>query len=165
MGGARRGSPLSMTKSNSALTMSSASSGVFGEFGAYCQDTCSICLEKYNITNPAMTYLCGHAFHLQCAESWRERKGTCPLCWTTLHEAELYTGEPSPEKVTEVLLPPPPASRPTDCSRSQSSSSLHSFDQDDGDSDHEGLRHPSPESMLIEHFRRLVSRCCPRIRL
>ena len=68
------------------------SSASFDEFGAYLQDQCSICLEKYCRNNPAMLYQCGHAFHLQCAECWKERQATCPLCWQPLVEAELYTG-------------------------------------------------------------------------
>ena len=72
--------------------VSSSSGSAFGEFGIYNQVTCSICLEKYTTMNPAMTYQCGHAYHLQCAESWRQRNGTCPMCWEPLDEAALYTG-------------------------------------------------------------------------
>eukprot|EP01060_Flectonema_neradi_P000241 TRINITY_DN10170_c0_g1_i1.p1 TRINITY_DN10170_c0_g1~~TRINITY_DN10170_c0_g1_i1.p1 ORF type:complete len:185 (+),score=16.87 TRINITY_DN10170_c0_g1_i1:67-621(+) len=74
--------------------VSSSSGSAFGEFGVYNQVTCSICLEKYTSLNPAMTYQCGHAYHLQCAESWRQRNGTCPMCWEPLDEAALYTGTP-----------------------------------------------------------------------
>jgi hypothetical protein len=58
---------------------------------SYRDDTCSICLERYDSrSNPAMMYLCGHAFHLQCAETWRQRSSACPLCWSTLIEVGLY---------------------------------------------------------------------------
>eukprot|EP01061_Rhynchopus_euleeides_P038302 TRINITY_DN65779_c0_g1_i1.p2 TRINITY_DN65779_c0_g1~~TRINITY_DN65779_c0_g1_i1.p2 ORF type:complete len:203 (+),score=33.73 TRINITY_DN65779_c0_g1_i1:621-1229(+) len=89
------------------------SSGSFSEFGVYKQDTCSICLEKYGRENPAMMYTCGHAFHLQCAESWRQRRVTCPMCWEVLEEAQLYTGSckvqesfpASPVEFTSPLSP------------------------------------------------------------
>ncbi|KAJ9457339.1 E3 ubiquitin-protein ligase RHF1A [Diplonema papillatum] len=84
-----------MKKTASVMTMESSCTSCqssFGEFGAYKQDTCSICLERYTASNPAMLYACGHAFHLQCAETWRQRSDTCPLCWGPLHETELYTG-------------------------------------------------------------------------
>jgi|UniRef100_A0A7S4GHV6 hypothetical protein len=64
--------------------------------GEYRDDTCSICLEQYEgEINPAMLYVCGHAFHLQCAETWRQRSNSCPLCWNSLIEAGVYfeTGE------------------------------------------------------------------------
>jgi hypothetical protein len=59
----------------------------------YKQSTCSICLERYDATtNPAMLYECGHAYHLQCAETWRQKSSFCPLCWRDLIEHGLYTG-------------------------------------------------------------------------
>eukprot|EP00992_Anisonema_acinus_P011047 TRINITY_DN7085_c0_g1_i1.p1 TRINITY_DN7085_c0_g1~~TRINITY_DN7085_c0_g1_i1.p1 ORF type:complete len:148 (+),score=1.63 TRINITY_DN7085_c0_g1_i1:66-509(+) len=56
----------------------------------YRDDMCSVCLEAYDAdNNPATLYLCGHAFHLQCAETWRQRRASCPLCWEPLEELGL----------------------------------------------------------------------------
>jgi hypothetical protein len=60
--------------------------------GEYTEKGCSICLERYeNNTNPAMLYVCGHAFHLQCAETWRLKSRSCPLCWRDLIEKGIST--------------------------------------------------------------------------
>eukprot|EP01062_Namystynia_karyoxenos_P023038 TRINITY_DN18867_c1_g1_i1.p1 TRINITY_DN18867_c1_g1~~TRINITY_DN18867_c1_g1_i1.p1 ORF type:complete len:487 (+),score=43.01 TRINITY_DN18867_c1_g1_i1:84-1544(+) len=85
--------------------------------GLYQQDTCSVCLERYTVANPAMMYACGHCFHFQCAESWAQRSRLCPLCWEPLHEAQLFTGdEPgcSPSKRCRAggLLPGPQGAGP-----------------------------------------------------
>eukprot|EP01059_Diplonema_ambulator_P036320 TRINITY_DN9013_c0_g1_i2.p1 TRINITY_DN9013_c0_g1~~TRINITY_DN9013_c0_g1_i2.p1 ORF type:complete len:190 (+),score=33.07 TRINITY_DN9013_c0_g1_i2:51-572(+) len=161
MGGARNGSPRELQKSSSMATVSSGSgSGAFAEFGVYCQDTCSICLEKYHVTNPAMTYICGHAFHLQCAESWRERQRTCPLCWAPLQEAELYTGEPIPEKEAEVLLPPPqPAPQRDPSTPTHSTASTVSLFEEDEEDTH--VMMPTTKWDLPDPICRLLSRCCP----
>eukprot|EP01006_Ploeotia_vitrea_P048580 TRINITY_DN67252_c11_g6_i1.p2 TRINITY_DN67252_c11_g6~~TRINITY_DN67252_c11_g6_i1.p2 ORF type:complete len:181 (-),score=0.92 TRINITY_DN67252_c11_g6_i1:260-802(-) len=58
--------------------------------GEYREDTCAICLERYNEGNPSMIYECGHAYHLQCAEEWRQRSPRCPVCWRMLTEAGLF---------------------------------------------------------------------------
>eukprot|EP01063_Lacrimia_lanifica_P018797 TRINITY_DN2573_c0_g1_i1.p2 TRINITY_DN2573_c0_g1~~TRINITY_DN2573_c0_g1_i1.p2 ORF type:complete len:201 (+),score=25.41 TRINITY_DN2573_c0_g1_i1:63-665(+) len=107
MGADSVGGAAALTHTSSSTSL--ASSG-FSEFGTYNQDTCCICLEKYCSVNPAMTYACGHAFHLQCAEAWRERGGGCPMCLGPMVEAELYTGGEEPPPTSE---PPPAAVAPT----------------------------------------------------
>lgn len=54
---------------------------VVGEFHQSC---CPICLEKFVKENPAVIYPCSHAFHMQCAFSWRQRSASCPVCFEPL---------------------------------------------------------------------------------
>ncbi|EAN94449.1 hypothetical protein C3747_24g388 [Trypanosoma cruzi] len=48
--------------------------------GEYRLSSCPICLERFTLDNPAIVVLCGHGFHLQCLESWRQRASICPVC-------------------------------------------------------------------------------------
>lgn len=45
-------------------------------------DTCNVCMEKYNRNaNPAMTLVpCGHNFCKPCIEIWRRNNNSCPEC-------------------------------------------------------------------------------------
>lgn len=43
-------------------------------------DCCSICLEDFD---PELKYRempCGHIFHIDCVDSWLEKRTTCPVC-------------------------------------------------------------------------------------
>ncbi|RNF21427.1 uncharacterized protein Tco025E_03477 [Trypanosoma conorhini] len=48
--------------------------------GEYHLSSCPICLERFTLDNPAIVFVCGHGFHLQCLESWRQRASICPVC-------------------------------------------------------------------------------------
>ncbi|KAG8346774.1 hypothetical protein TRVL_02397 [Trypanosoma vivax] len=55
---------------------------VVGEFHL---TSCPICLERFTLDNPAIVVICGHGFHLQCLEDWRQRSPVCPVCSRVLH--------------------------------------------------------------------------------
>jgi hypothetical protein len=43
--------------------------------------TCSICLNKVRPTRANPPIRCGHIFHSDCLEHWKEKgKNTCPVC-------------------------------------------------------------------------------------
>ena len=43
--------------------------------------TCSICLNQVRPTRTNPPIRCGHIFHSDCLESWKEKgKNTCPMC-------------------------------------------------------------------------------------
>ncbi|KAF0974003.1 hypothetical protein FDP41_006986 [Naegleria fowleri] len=48
------------------------------------ESQCPICLELYNEENPEVKCKCGHGFHLQCSEEWRQRSSECPVCFRKL---------------------------------------------------------------------------------
>lgn len=48
--------------------------------GEYQLSSCPICLERFTLDNPAVVVGCGHGFHLQCVEDWRQRSPMCPVC-------------------------------------------------------------------------------------
>ncbi|ORC87846.1 uncharacterized protein TM35_000202550 [Trypanosoma theileri] len=48
--------------------------------GEYRLSSCPICLERFTLENPAIVVICGHGFHLQCLEEWRQRSPLCPVC-------------------------------------------------------------------------------------
>lgn len=52
-------------------------------------DTCTICLDDYDIGDKLRCLPCGHAFHANCIAKWLiERSATCPLCKIDLYEEE-----------------------------------------------------------------------------
>eukprot|EP01004_Peranema_trichophorum_P004590 NODE_3502_length_1339_cov_51.055921_g3060_i0.p1 GENE.NODE_3502_length_1339_cov_51.055921_g3060_i0~~NODE_3502_length_1339_cov_51.055921_g3060_i0.p1 ORF type:complete len:135 (+),score=8.17 NODE_3502_length_1339_cov_51.055921_g3060_i0:55-459(+) len=74
-------------------------------FAEYRDDTCPICLEKYDDTyNPSMLYFCGHGFHLQCAESWRQRSNACPLCWSDMIEVGVVSQQLAALEDTPIAM-------------------------------------------------------------
>ncbi|KAA8527565.1 hypothetical protein F0562_034720 [Nyssa sinensis] len=48
------------------------------------EDACSICLEPFNIDDPATVTNCKHEYHLQCIVEWSQRSKECPICWQLL---------------------------------------------------------------------------------
>jgi len=43
--------------------------------------TCSICLNQVRMTRTNPPLRCGHVFHSECIEQWKEQgKNTCPEC-------------------------------------------------------------------------------------
>ncbi|KEG11927.1 hypothetical protein DQ04_02141050 [Trypanosoma grayi] len=52
--------------------------------GEYHLSSCPICLERFTLDNPAILVVCGHGFHLQCLEEWRQRSAMCPVCMKPL---------------------------------------------------------------------------------
>ncbi|KAG2375300.1 hypothetical protein C9374_009923 [Naegleria lovaniensis] len=48
------------------------------------QKLCPICLELYTEENPEVSCKCGHGFHLQCSEEWKQRSSQCPVCFRKL---------------------------------------------------------------------------------
>lgn len=48
--------------------------------GEYHLSSCPICLERFTLDNPAVLVACGHGFHLQCVEDWKQRSPMCPVC-------------------------------------------------------------------------------------
>ena len=49
-------------------------------------DSCCICSDPYNDSNPRSFVRCGHAFHFPCLLEWQQRRAVCPLCLTPLTE-------------------------------------------------------------------------------
>lgn len=47
-------------------------------------DSCSICLEKYKITDIIKELPCQHFFHKKCLLQWLNKSDFCPLCKTDL---------------------------------------------------------------------------------
>ena len=46
-------------------------------------DQCSICYEKYNVTdliNPKVKLECNHEFHWKCIDEWKRQGWNCPNC-------------------------------------------------------------------------------------
>ncbi|KAH8294433.1 hypothetical protein KR018_000022 [Drosophila ironensis] len=41
---------------------------------------CTICFERYHTTDNIHAGSCGHAFHEDCLDRWREQSRTCPIC-------------------------------------------------------------------------------------
>ncbi|KAH8317346.1 hypothetical protein KR074_004545 [Drosophila pseudoananassae] len=41
---------------------------------------CTICSERYRHTDNIHAGSCGHAFHEECLDRWREQSTTCPIC-------------------------------------------------------------------------------------
>lgn len=75
-----------LTTTNTATTASCGKVDLAVE-----EDVCSICLDPYTDTEPAMEFVCGHSFHFQCSESWLQRSDSCPMCWKKLQ----YKGQES----------------------------------------------------------------------
>ncbi|RNF04348.1 hypothetical protein TraAM80_05243 [Trypanosoma rangeli] len=47
---------------------------------AFEYDTCHICLESFDSNSTCVWLLCGHFFHVSCAQSWlTEHSAVCPL--------------------------------------------------------------------------------------
>ncbi|KAL9645621.1 hypothetical protein ABK040_015837 [Willaertia magna] len=63
---------------------------------------CPICLELYTNENPEIKCKCGHSFHFQCSEEWRQRSHECPVCFNRLlyefEEGQLNKVRNKPEK-------------------------------------------------------------------
>ncbi|XP_016938842.2 E3 ubiquitin-protein ligase RNF149 [Drosophila suzukii] len=41
---------------------------------------CTICSERYRASDNIFAGFCGHAFHEECLDRWREQSKTCPIC-------------------------------------------------------------------------------------
>ncbi|EDW82329.1 uncharacterized protein Dwil_GK25745 [Drosophila willistoni] len=41
---------------------------------------CTICSERYQAEDIILATNCGHAFHEECLQRWREESTTCPIC-------------------------------------------------------------------------------------
>ncbi|XP_016995674.2 E3 ubiquitin-protein ligase RNF128 [Drosophila takahashii] len=41
---------------------------------------CTICSERYRTSDNIHAGSCGHAFHEECLDRWREQSRTCPIC-------------------------------------------------------------------------------------
>ncbi|XP_017112674.1 E3 ubiquitin-protein ligase RNF128 [Drosophila elegans] len=41
---------------------------------------CTICSDRYRTTDNIHAGTCGHAFHEECLNRWREQSRTCPIC-------------------------------------------------------------------------------------
>ena len=52
-----------------------------------CVETCSVCLEEFDGTEP-VTLRCGHSFHATCVLEWFRRSGSCPICRDTVDQEE-----------------------------------------------------------------------------
>lgn len=47
-------------------------------------NSCSICISEFEVSEEIMTVPCLHHFHPACITTWLEKKKTCPLCVTRL---------------------------------------------------------------------------------
>lgn len=43
------------------------------------QDTCSICLDGYDVCNTVRVLGCHHVYHAMCIDVWLRRRPTCPV--------------------------------------------------------------------------------------
>mmetsp|Transcript_139896 Transcript_139896/g.389913 ORF Transcript_139896/g.389913 Transcript_139896/m.389913 type:complete len:213 (+) Transcript_139896:70-708(+) len=51
---------------------------------------CVICQTEFNVDERLCQLpVCGHLFHRRCVRQWLECAATCPICRSTLHEAEV----------------------------------------------------------------------------
>ncbi|XP_016948062.1 E3 ubiquitin-protein ligase RNF128 [Drosophila biarmipes] len=41
---------------------------------------CTICSERYRPSENIFAGFCGHVFHEECLDRWREQSPTCPIC-------------------------------------------------------------------------------------
>ncbi|XP_034672057.1 protein goliath [Drosophila subobscura] len=41
---------------------------------------CTICSERYRMTDHILAGICGHVFHEECLGRWRSESSTCPIC-------------------------------------------------------------------------------------
>ncbi|KAH8360747.1 hypothetical protein KR084_002048 [Drosophila pseudotakahashii] len=41
---------------------------------------CTICSERYRTSDNIHAGKCGHVFHEECLDRWREQSRTCPIC-------------------------------------------------------------------------------------
>lgn len=64
--------------------ISPASSSSYGLVDDSSEDACSICLEPFNVQDPATLTSCKHEYHLQCILEWSQRSKECPICWQFL---------------------------------------------------------------------------------
>ncbi|XP_020207787.1 E3 ubiquitin-protein ligase RHF1A [Cajanus cajan] len=48
------------------------------------EDSCSICLESFNVHDPSIVTCCKHEYHLHCILEWSQRSKECPICWQSL---------------------------------------------------------------------------------
>ena len=48
------------------------------------ENRCSICLEDLN--DDIMTTSCGHTFHNNCINEWKNHASTCPICRKVIFE-------------------------------------------------------------------------------
>ncbi|EDV91785.1 E3 ubiquitin-protein ligase trul-1 [Drosophila grimshawi] len=47
---------------------------------------CTICSERYKSTDKIYGGTCGHVFHWQCLQRWREESNQCPICRSARRE-------------------------------------------------------------------------------
>ena len=47
-------------------------------------NSCPICLEKYEVGKYKRVLPCGHVFHKKCIDKWLKKKLVCPICRKTL---------------------------------------------------------------------------------
>eukprot|EP00276_Gloeochaete_wittrockiana_P000603 CAMPEP_0184670594 /NCGR_PEP_ID=MMETSP0308-20130426/82849_1 /TAXON_ID=38269 /ORGANISM="Gloeochaete witrockiana, Strain SAG 46.84" /LENGTH=158 /DNA_ID=CAMNT_0027117389 /DNA_START=295 /DNA_END=771 /DNA_ORIENTATION=- len=71
-----------------------------------CDDnTCSICINEYQVDEELRALPCAHRFHRNCIDPWLKGKHTCPLC--KLDVSEQATSPPP-----DVEMPTEPSSIP-----------------------------------------------------
>ncbi|KAL8153659.1 hypothetical protein V2J09_011419 [Rumex salicifolius] len=61
-----------------------SSSVLPSDFHDALEDVCSICLESFATSDPAVVTTCKHEYHLQCILDWSQRSKACPICWQSL---------------------------------------------------------------------------------
>lgn len=83
------------------------------EWVDFLPDTCVFCSESLGPKSSFRRLLCGHFFHLPCIDSWIcGQDASCPICRRTFYHLR---------RQRHVVASPP--SRPSDVSRSRTSSS------------------------------------------
>ena len=45
-------------------------------------NSCSICMDEYDLDSDLVTLPCLHFFHYECSKEWLSRKNECPVCRT-----------------------------------------------------------------------------------
>lgn len=79
-------------------------------------EECSVCLSEFEEEDHGRCLpKCGHAFHVDCIDTWFRSSSTCPLCRAPVQPENMSTEQITPVKPVEDIE--------TGCSSSSSSSS------------------------------------------
>lgn len=54
---------------------------------AHAQQTCMVCLEDFQLTQPCRRLPCSHVFHKTCIDEWLRRCTDCPICKANVDRA------------------------------------------------------------------------------
>jgi hypothetical protein len=109
---------------------------------SYGHNSCSICLDEYEVGEPMRVLPCQHTFHSDCIFPWlTERSPTCPLCKAMFEAVQYDEDQEGEEEGEEQMgsqeegtgLPSPPLQDEPDVHRGRRPGSRR--DRSDGETD------------------------------